>query len=315
MFTIIMLQVIGVALLYIGAEGLVKGGSSVSLRWGLSPLFVGLTIVAFGTSAPELVVSIEAATDMHGAISIGNVLGSNIFNIAVILGLSALICPVKIHRQLVIIDMPILIGVSVLFFIIFLDFQVTRLEGLSLFLGIVGYTTFSLIYAKKQYQKGIEFIHEDDIPKPTRSVTMDFLFITGGLGALILGSHFFVKGAIGMARILSISEAVIGLTIVSVGTSLPELATSIVAAFRKETDIAVGNIVGSNIFNLLAIVGIASLVHPIDGTGIAMTDMFVMIMTAVLLLPLMRTGYTIKRLEGALLLLVYTGYLFYLWPK
>ncbi|MFA4838508.1 MAG: calcium/sodium antiporter, partial [Candidatus Neomarinimicrobiota bacterium] len=275
MLTIALLLIIGIALLYLGAEGLIRGASSVSLRWGLSPLFIGLTIVAFGTSAPELVVSIEAAVKMHGAISIGNVVGSNIFNIAVILGLAALICPLKIHRQLVIIDMPILIGVSVLFFVFFLDFQINRIEGLILFLGIVCYVIFSLIYAKKQYQKGIEFIHEDDIPKPTQSVTMDFLFIAGGLCALILGSHFFVEGAIGMARVLGISEAVIGLTIVSIGTSLPELATSIVAAFRKEADIAVGNIVGSNIFNLLAIVGIASLVRPIDGTGIAMTDTLV----------------------------------------
>ena len=315
MLTIALLLIIGIALLYLGAEGLIRGASSVSLRWGLSPLFIGLTIVAFGTSAPELVVSIEAAVKMHGAISIGNVVGSNIFNIAVILGLSALICPLKIHRQLVIIDMPILIGVSVLFFLFFLDFQVSRFEGLIFFLGIVGYTIFSLIYAKKQFQKGIELIHEDDIPKPTQSVTMDFIFIAGGLGALIAGSHLFVDGSIRLARILNISEAVIGLTIVSIGTSLPELATSVVAAIRKEADIAVGNIVGSNIFNILSILGIASLIKPIDGTGIAMTDMFVMIMTAVILLPLMRTGFSIKRLEGALLLLVYAGYLFYLWPK
>ncbi|MDD5766520.1 MAG: calcium/sodium antiporter [Candidatus Marinimicrobia bacterium] len=315
MFTIIILQIVGVALLYVGAEGLVRGGSSVSLRWGLSPLFIGLTIVAFGTSTPELVVSIEAAADMHGAISIGNVVGSNIFNIAVILGLSALICPLKIHRQLVAIDMPILIGVSILFFLFFLDFQVSRLEGLILFAGIIVYTTFSLIYAKKQYKKGIELFDEDDIPKPTRSITMDFIFIAGGLGALILGSHFFVEGSIKMARLLGISEAIIGLTIVSIGTSLPELATSVVAAFRKEADIAVGNIVGSNIFNILSIIGIASLIHPIDGTGIGTIDMLVMIMTALILLPLMRTGFSIKRLEGVLLLFVYAGYLFYLWPK
>lgn len=314
--------ILGAILLYAGAEGLVKGSSSLALRWRLTPLFVGLTIVAFGTSMPELMVSTEAAVRHYGTISVGNIVGSNIFNITVILGISALVRPLKIKRQLIIIDMPLMIGVSVLFIILFLDHQFSRIEGACFFIGIVLYTIFSYNYARREAQKGIDLptgqagmIETDLIPKPTRNLLIDIIFIIGGFICLIEGSHVFVSGSIQMARILDVSEAVIALTIVSFGTSLPELATSVVAVFRKKADIAIGNIIGSNIFNILCVIGFASLIQPIDGTGISTVDTLVMLGTAIVLLPLMRTDFTLKRLEGVLLLVSYIVYIYYLLSK
>lgn len=302
----------GLVLLYFGAEGLVRGSSSLALRLGISPLVIGLTVVAYGTSMPELVVSIKAALIGQGAIAIGNVVGSNIFNIAVILGIAALIYPMKVQRQLVRLDTPVMILVSFLFLFFFQDLTVSRVEGGILFIGILTYTIGNLYFARRESVKKAQEELKEALPKHSGSLGTDILFIAGGFGLLILGANFLVEGAISFARLIGISEAVIGLTIVAAGTSLPELATSVVAAMKKESDIAIGNIVGSNIFNILCILGVASLIKPIDGTGISMIDVYVMIVVAVALLPILKTDFLLDRKEGCALLIGYGVYLYYL---
>ncbi|MBN1291890.1 MAG: calcium/sodium antiporter [Candidatus Latescibacteria bacterium] len=312
MFINIGLILIGFIVLFAGAEGLVRGSSSLALRLGISPLVIGLTVVAFGTSMPELVVSIKTAITHHGSIAVGNVVGSNIFNIAVILGISALICPMKVKIQLVRLDAPVMITVSLLFWFIFRDFHISRTEGIVLFSGIILYTLGNFLLARRESDTKNTSGIEEIIPGTMKHISSDFLFIIGGLGLLIAGSHALVEGASGLARLLGVSEAVIGLTIIAAGTSLPELATSVVAAFRREPDIAIGNVVGSNIFNILCILGASSLIAPLDGAGIRMTDIYVMLGTSILLLPLLRTGFVLQRWEGSVLVGVYGVYLYFL---
>jgi len=310
---IYLLYIIGsLIVLYFGANSLVKGAASLAERMGVSALVVGLTVVAFGTSTPELIVSVQAAKDGFGGISIGNIVGSNIANIGLILGISSLIFPLKAHLQLIRFDTPFMIIAAILFFVFFLDNRIGRIEGTVFTISIVGYTIFNIIKSKKEHQKKVLQEFEDSIPKVTRHWALDALFIILGLAALIIGSEFLVKNSVSLARLIGMSEAVIGLTIVAVGTSTPELATSIVAALKRQPDIAIGNIVGSNIFNILGILGVASLVRPISAPDINMTDMFVMIGMSLMLLPFIKTGFTLRRWEGALLLAVYIGYVIYL---
>ncbi|MBN1575547.1 MAG: calcium/sodium antiporter [Chitinispirillaceae bacterium] len=305
----------GVMLLYFGAEFLVRGSANLALRSGVSALTVGLTIVAFGTSTPELVVSVKAGFDGLGDIAIGNIVGSNIFNIAIILGISALVRPLKVSVQVLRIDTPIMVGVSLLFLILLLDSAITRVEGVFLFCGIIAYTGGS-IYSGKKCVHGLAVSQTTEAPvQPKGTVPFDLFLIISGLGILVFGSRLFVKGAIDLAKLLHISEAVIGLTIVAAGTSLPELATSSVAAIRKEVDIALGNIVGSNIFNILAILGISGILTPLKAKGVGIVDLVFMVGTAACLLPFMRTGFRLSRIEGIALMGVYGGYLVYLWPK
>ncbi len=301
------------ALLFVGAEGLVRGSSSLALRAGLSRLTVGLTIVAFGTSSPELVVSVKATLSQQGDIAVGNVVGSNIFNIGVILGITALLCPIPVHRQIIKVDAPIALGLTGLLIVLLLNDSLGRLEGLLLFTGIVAYTVMNIVVARREAGAGNE--GGNDAPGVSRHWSIDIAFIVGGLGILILGSRLLVDHSILLARGFGISEAVIGLTIVAAGTSMPELATSVVAAARKQPDIAIGNVVGSNVFNILGILGVASLVSPLHAPGISWMDYAVMLMFTVLLLPLLYTGRMLHRLEGLALLALYGGYLFILWPK
>ncbi|MGE9295668.1 MAG: calcium/sodium antiporter [Puniceicoccales bacterium] len=307
-----LLIALGIVLLYFGAEGLVRGSSNLAIRAGIKPLVVGLTVVAFGTSAPELTVSISAALQGLGEVSLGNVIGSNIFNVAVILGLSAVIIPLTIHVNLLRRDIPIMIGVCAIGFALIALGHVSRLAGIGLVALLAGYLTFTIILARKDGSAADEMV---DLPaKPNGPVWRDVVFVIAGLALLVLGANWFVDGAITLARKFGVSEAVIGLTIVAAGTSLPELATSIVAAFKKQTDIAVGNVVGSNIFNVLCILGITATVQPIDGGAINWIDGAFMLGTSAILLPLAFTQRTIDRWEGALLLAVYGGYLWWLWP-
>ncbi|MBE2179055.1 MAG: calcium/sodium antiporter [Chthoniobacterales bacterium] len=311
---IVDLAYIGAALvlLFAGAEGLVRGSSSLALRAGLSRLMVGLTIVAFGTSSPELVVSLKAAMSQQGDISVGNVIGSNSFNIGVILGLTAMICPIPVHLQVIKIDAPIALGVALLLPLLLLDQTLGRAEGLVLFAGIVAYTWMSVVLGRKAGTAD-----ESDMPAPpvSRHWVLDAAFIVAGLAVLVLGSQLLVDHSVALAKSLGVSEAVIGLTIVAAGTSMPELATSLVAAIRRQPDIAIGNIVGSNIFNILAILGLASMVSPLHAPGISVMDYAAMIIFSILLIPLLYTGRLLHRLEGALLLALYGIYLFLLWPK
>lgn len=306
----------GLVLLFLGGEGLVRGSAALALRLGLTPLVVGLTVVAFGTSAPEMVVSVGAALDGHGAIAIGNVIGSNIFNTGLILGVTALLFPLKVQLQILRIDAPIMVGASLLAAWMLADLRIGRLEGAMLLGGLLAYTLFTVLYTKKvQASAEVEAEFAAAIPAPRGSVWRDLLFIGGGLALLIAGSRLFVEGAVGLARNFGVSEAVIGLTIIAAGTSMPELVTCLVAALKKEPDIALGNIVGSNIFNVLGILGAAALAQPMVGTGIKLSDLYVTILFAVALVPILWSGLKLQRWEGGLLLAGYLGYVAWLWPK
>jgi cation:H+ antiporter len=302
----------GLVLLYFGAEGLVRGSSSLALRLGLSPLVVGLTVVAFGTSSPELMVSLKAALAGQPDISVGNVVGSNICNIGLILGLCALITPIATSSQIVRIDIPIMIGITVLSMALMADGNLGATEGIIFCAILVAYVIFSIYLARRQPADalGAEFGEEVKISK--RGLAIDIAMVVGGLALLVFGARFLVDGAIIIARTYGWSEALIGLTIVAIGTSLPELATSLLAAIKKESDIAVGNIVGSNIFNLVGILGITAIVHPLQAAGISGVDLAVMAGFALLLWPMAYYHQRITRLEGAMLLLGYAAYVFWL---
>lgn len=302
--------VLALVLLFAGAEGLVRGSGSLALRVGLSRLSVGLTIVAFGTSSPELVVSLKAALSHHADISIGNVVGSNTFNIGVILGITALVCPIPVHWQVIKIDAPIALGAAVLPLFLFRDHVLGRLEGAALFAGIIAYVGMNAILGNRQYKKEkAENAEEETLPGILPHWGMDVAFIAGGLGVLVLGSRLLVDHSVALARAFHVSEALIGLTLVAAGTSMPELATSFVAALRKQPDIAIGNIVGSNIFNILAILGLTGLVSPLQTQDVSLLDYMTMIGFTLVMLPMLYTGRLLQRMEGAVLLISYVAYL------
>ena len=299
----------GLVLLYYGAEFLVKGGVRIASKLKISPLVIGLTLVAFATSAPELVVSVDSALKGFGNISIGNVVGSNICNIALILGVCAMITPLSVNKQLFRLDVPLMILSAVLLsvFCIFtrgLNFW----QGALLFAGIIIYTWVSIYNARKCETQKKEETQSDN----GGNIFVAVLLVAVGLGALIGGAKLFVNSAVYIAKLCKISDAVIGLTVVAVGTSLPELATSVVAAIKGEKDIAIGNVVGSNIFNVLAICGITPMIVPVHAPGISKVDLAVMILVSVLLYPLMKSQMKISRKEGACLFLIYVLYTVYL---
>jgi len=310
----ILLIIAGLALLYAGAEGLVRGSSSLSLKLGVQPYIVGLTVVAFGTSAPELTVSTISALKGHGDIAIGNVVGSNIFNIALIVGFSAIIHPLFVNLNLIKKDIPIMILCSLMIVPIVIIEGIPRAFGIGLFALFVLYILSAMLRAKKEPEK-VEDLLSGAVKSPSNKWLLDIVLIIGGIGVLVAGSNLLVSGAIQLARKLNISEALISLTIISAGTSLPELATSVVAAFKKESDIAVGNIVGSNIFNVLCILGISSSISPISIQGVDIIDSLFLIVASILLLPLAITDKRITRAEGFLFLIIYAGYIVFLWPK
>ncbi len=310
----------GLVLLVAGAEVLVRGAAKLAAQFGIPPLVIGLTVVAFGTSAPETAVSVQASLNGSGDIAIGNVLGSNIANVLLILGMTSLVAPLIVSRQLIRLDVPIMIGASLVTYALAWDGALSRLDGALLFALVIGYTLFLIISSRRANAAATaddEFAKEfglDAQPKPYASLINAGLVIVG-LVLLVAGSNFLVEGAVSLARALGLSELVIGLTVIAIGTSLPELATSILAAIRGERDIAVGNIVGSNIFNLLCVLGLASLVSP-EAIGVAANalafDFPVMIAVALACLPIFFTGYSINRWEGLLFLAYYVAYTVYL---
>ena len=308
----------GLVLLVAGAEVLVRGAAKLAAQFGIPPLIIGLTVVAFGTSAPETAVSVQAALDGKGDLAIGNVVGSNIANVLFILGLTALIAPLLVSRQIIRLDVPIMIGASLLTWALAWDGSLDRIDGALLFGGIVAYTAFLIIMSRRdKAAAGDEFSEEfglHETPKPY-AWAINLALILGGLVLLVSGSNYLVEGAVILARTLGLSELVIGLTVVAVGTSLPELATSLMAAIKGERDIAVGNIVGSNIFNLLCVLGLASLVSPnaIPVAANALNfDFPVMIAVAIACLPIFFNGYCINRWEGAVFVGYYALYTAYL---
>ncbi|KAB2888179.1 MAG: calcium/sodium antiporter [Desulfobulbaceae bacterium] len=306
---------VALILLFAGAEMLVKGSASLAGRAGLTPLVIGLTVVAFGTSSPELAVSLKAAAAGQGDVAIGNVVGSNILNIALILGLAAVIFPITVHLQLIKVDVPIMIAVSALLPLLMRDGILGRAEGGVLFAGIVLYTVLNVLMARRGADAEVEEEFAESVPKQTKHWFIDLLLVGGGLAVLVIGSRLLVDNSIEVARAYRISEAVIGLTIVALGTSMPELATSIIAAVRRQPDIALGNVIGSCIFNILSILGLSASIIPVTSGGITLVDYAVMAGCAVVLLPFLMTGLRLGRIEGLVLLSVYGGYLYHLWPE
>jgi cation:H+ antiporter len=308
--------IFGLGLLYIGAQTLIKGGAGLALRLGLTPLVIGLTVIAYGTSSPEMVVSMQAALSGNGAISIGNVVGSNICNIALILGACALVSPVVASAQIIRREIPIMIGVSLLLCAFLWDDTLARWEGIILFLGVIIYTVTTVRAAQRETANAaLQSEVKAELPgAPTKPIGLPLAIglTLGGLLILVVGSHFFVSGAVKLAEGWGINQTVIGLTIVAVGTSMPEFATSMVAAIRKNGDVAVGNIVGSNIFNIVGILGLCAMVRPIHAPGISLVDLAVMLVVAVILLPLCKSGGKVSRPEGALLLVGYAAYTWWL---
>ena len=304
----------GLILLYFGANWLVQGAITLAFHLGLSPLIVGLTVVALGTSLPEALVSIQAAIGNQGGIAIGNVVGSNILNIALILGLSAFFNPLKVDSHIVKADVPLLVGATFMLVVLLEDSHVSRMEGSFLLLCIVGYVAGNILTVKRTSPEENK-IEGVEVPEDhSNNLWRDISFLILGLIALAFGSNLLVTGAVDLARIWGLSEALIGLTIVSIGTGTPEIATALMAAYRNRADLAIGNAVGSNLFNIMFVLGIAALVAPLDGKGISSIDLYVMLCVTILLLPTVWTGRILDRKEGFLFLAIYIGYLYHLWP-
>ncbi len=316
MLTHLLMFVLGLTVLVVGADVMVRGASRLAVSFGISPLVVGLTVVAFGTSAPEMAVSVGATLAGNADLAIGNVVGSNIANVLLILGISALITPLLVAEQIIRQEVPIMIGASLLMVVMALDGHISRFEGALLFALVVAYTVF-LIRQSRRASKATEDEFADEIPTSNwdRHWSVQLALVAGGLALLVLGADWLVNAAVGVAKIFGVSDLVIGLTVVAVGTSMPEVATSIVAALRGQRDIAVGNVVGSNVFNIFAVIGATGLV---SSAGIPVPeaarnfDLWVMLAVAFACLPILITGREIARWEGGVFLAYYAAYTAYL---
>jgi cation:H+ antiporter len=313
---------IGFVMLYYGAEWLVKGSSSLARSLGVSPIVIGLTVVAFGTSAPELVVSLISSIKGKSMIAVGNVVGSNICNIALVLGMAAALRPLTTDRSVVKRDIPIMLAISLYLLMITFDSKLGRFDGATLFGGIILYTFFNYYIAMKEpkQESGGEIAaSQSDLEEIgyVASRQKQIVLILVGIVGVVAGAQIVVESAVKIMTVLGVSEKFIGLTIVAFGTSLPELATSVVAALRKEMDISVGNLVGSNVFNIMSVLGAASLVRPIPIPGGfvesgLVIDYGVMMFTSFLPWLMMRKASTVTRRDGFILLFCYVGYIVYL---
>lgn len=309
------LVIAGLVLLIGGGEALVRGAGTLASRAGISPLVIGLVVVSAATSAPELAVTVDAVISGEPDLAVGNVIGSNIANILLILGLSAVVSPLIIKRQLVRFDMPVMVGISTLLVVVSLDGSISVLDGALMFGALVIHTILSIQMGKKKVNAPDD--KPDSMPLNSKPVSLwlAILLLIAGIGLLVLGARLLVAGAVGIATALGISSLVIGLTVVAIGTSLPELATSIIAIRRGEADMAVGNVVGSNIFNVGMVIGLPAVFFaegiPVAPSAISI-DLPLMLAAAVALVPLAFTGFVLARWEGALFLLLYLAYTLYL---
>ena len=308
---------LGLAALVVGAEALVRGASKIALSLGISPLVVGLTIVAVGTSSPEVAVSVGAVLNGNTDIAVGNVVGSNILNVLLVLGIGALIAPLVVHSQLIRQEVPIMIGASLLLVVLIVDGRLGRLDALLLAVLMVGYMTFLVVQSRAE-GKELRDEYAEVVCRPGEwdsHWTVQTLLIVVGLGLLVLGSDWMVDAAVAFARVMGVSDLVIGLTVIAVGTSMPEIAASIMAAVRGERDIAVGNVIGSNTFNILGCLGISGLMSG-DGLSIAPAvlnfDLWVMVAVAVACLPVFIAGREIGRGKGLMFVGYYAAYVAYL---
>ena len=318
MTTTILLFIAGLIILIFGADLLLRGATRLAAALGISPLAIGLTIVALGTASPEIAVSLQASINGQADLTLGNVLGSNIFNILFLLGMTAMVAPIVIAEQLIRMDAPIMLAVSILVLALALDGNIGIFDSLVLLSGLIGYTIFALRQSRAESKKvQNEYAEEfaEKQPRTTKNMAANILFIVAGLGLLVVGSRWLVDAAVAIARALRVSELIIGLTIVAIGTSLPEVTTSVMAALKNESDIAVGNAVGSNIFNLLGVLGVGALLSP-NGISVSARvlqfDFLVMIFVALVSLPIFYIDNRISRTEGVLLLsyyIIYTAYI------
>lgn len=309
--------VLGLVLLVAGGEALVRGASTLATKLGIAPLIVGLVIVSAATSAPELSVTVSSVIAGDPDLAVGNVVGSNIANILLILGISALILPLIVKRQLVRFDIPVMVGITILLLALALDGEISQLDGVLLFAAAAIHVALSFWFSKRDP----ELAPDIDVPaapsklSPAAQSALAVVFVLAGIGLLVLGANFLVEGASNIAASFGVSSLVIGLTVVAIGTSLPELATSIIAVRRGERDIAVGNIVGSNIFNIGVVLGIPAMIFPagipVAASAVAL-DLPLALAAAVALVPIAFTGFAIARWEGGLFVALYVAYTAYL---
>jgi len=300
-----LLLVLGLIVLVVGGEFLVKGAVSIAEKFKISPLVIGMTVVSFGTSAPELLVSLQAALEGNPAISIGNVVGSNIANLALVLAITVLIFPIIPERQTKVVDWPMMMMATMLFYVFSLDNVIVFWEGALLLVILI---TFTFVLIRNSRKENKKLIEEDDAED--KPILTGLLFLLGGLVGLYFGSGWFVEGAISIAKDFDLSDRVIGVTVVAFGTSAPELVASTVAAYRQQTDISVGNLIGSNLFNIMAVLGITSMVTPIAVDDAVLTfDMYWVIGIALAMLPILFIGKRIGRVKGILLLATYVAYI------
>ena len=300
----VLLLIVGLAVLIYGGDLLVNGSVKIAKHFSISPLIIGMTIVAFGTSAPELIVSIKASLAGSSEIAIGNVIGSNIANLALVLGLTALIFPLAIENQSLRVDWPVMMFASGLFYLFMLDGEIARWEGIVLFSLLIGFVIW-LLNIKKESS-----VEDDTNNTKKTSITKPILLVIAGLIGLYFGSEWLLNGAVNIAKQAGISEHIIGVTIIAFGTSVPELATSAIAAFKKQADISIGNLIGSNIFNIMAVIGLTGIITPIPVSKMVLDfDIFWVIGIAFILFPLMRFGRVITRTKGIFLLAIYLAYI------
>lgn len=325
------LLVVGFVMLYFGAEWLVKGSASLARSLGITPIVIGLTVVAFGTSAPELVVSVIASIQNKSMIAVGNVVGSNICNIALVLGLAAFLTPITADRSAVRRDIPLMLIISAYLLLLSLNSVISRIEGVTLFGGVILYTAYNYYLSAREFKfaqagadSSVELETEaaaelDDIGF-VESRIKQIALIVAGIACVVIGAQTLIDAAIIVMKKFGVDEKFIGLTIVALGTSLPELATSVVAAMRKQMDISIGNLIGSNVFNILAVIGLASMINPIPIPGGfiesgLIIDYGVMMLVSFLPLIMLWKDNTISRTDGAILLSCYIGYMAYLVSK
>jgi cation:H+ antiporter len=305
--TVYLFLVLGLIILLAGGKYLVDGASGIAARFGLSPGLIGLTVVAFGTSAPELLVSVNAALKGNSEIAIGNVVGSNIANISLVLGISAVLYPIVIYKSVLKLDYLATLLSSILFFVLAFNGVISRVEGVGLFILML---LLNWYFFRKISPTEEKETSEEEIQKK-KPISISFIFLVFGILGLYFGSDMFVDSAVEISKIFGVSERIVGITVIAIGTSLPEMVTSVIAALKKETDIAIGNILGSNIMNILAIIGITSIIRPIPVAEIFLSQDFIwMLGITVLLFPLLRSKLRISRWEGMILLLVYGAYIY-----
>ena len=315
----IVLLLLGLTALVGGAELIVRGGSRVAAGLGVAPIIIGVTVVSIGTSTPELAVGIEAAAQGNGSLAIGNIAGTNIVNLLLILGLSAAIRPLEMHTQTLRLDLPVMVGAAVLVTALAWDGSLSRTNGILLVACAVLYTVVIVRIARRERpfvkQEYDREYAPDDAERPATNVLWNSALLLGGIAVVVVGADLLVDGATGIARAQGVSEAVIGLTIVAIGTSAPELVTTIVSTVRGERDIAVGNLLGSSVFNLFLILGVTAMV-PAGGiaieTELVRVDLPVMVAVAVLCIPVFFSGRRVSRWEGIGFMSLYGGYLAYL---